>query len=315
MLLRIAFLKMRYYAVNMIKFVGEDLKLSWNRYRLRRLINKLKPISTLNSHYPDIEIMSMVSHRDLWLYLTAIKSFIFYAKEAYPITVEDDGTLTKNDIKKLQSFIKGLRVVSNEEAEEKANKKLVHHPLIKSLRQTHRPLRKDIDLPLNSVKHKIVMMDSDLIYQKEPVEIKHFIASTKHNQVMFMNDLVNNLSVSETEAKYYFHTGLIANLNSGLIGFNPNDVNLKLMDKLFKFLKQNNPRIIKAQTSYALMFADKKYRKVRLPDKYLIQRKKYQNRLNTICGHFTSHPGVRELFYPKAYQVLKAIIKAESEKR
>lgn len=56
-----------------------------------------------------VEIVSMLSHRDLLLYLGAIKSF--YARfERGTITVIDDGTLTSRDQALLQEHIPGIHL-------------------------------------------------------------------------------------------------------------------------------------------------------------------------------------------------------------
>ena len=89
-------------------------------YRIRDVINRIKfnesckKILSTDPVIPkqsDIRIVSMVCHRDITMYLVAIKSFLHYCNIG-KVIVLNDGSLTNRDILLLKDHIQGIEIIS-----------------------------------------------------------------------------------------------------------------------------------------------------------------------------------------------------------
>lgn len=93
-----------------------DIKFSiiklWNTFlpkvRILNMIGKTKPIYCRKSKFKDLEVVSLVSHNDLLMYLVMIKTFFFFSDDHFNVTVFDDGTLREADFKILKKYIIGM---------------------------------------------------------------------------------------------------------------------------------------------------------------------------------------------------------------
>ena len=106
-------------------------------------IQNTKPIKSDNKS--ETEVHSLVCHRDLYVYLYSIKSFIKNTTNNCSIIVHDDGSLTEDDIRMLKKHIEGLKIYNVKEADKIVIPKLEKYPLIKKLRSENVLLRKLTD--------------------------------------------------------------------------------------------------------------------------------------------------------------------------
>lgn len=72
-----------------------------------RGILKTRPVQSTGEN---CVILSMVSHRDLWMYLVSIKSFMHFFKRG-KIVILNDGSLTTKDIKILRDHVAGVGII------------------------------------------------------------------------------------------------------------------------------------------------------------------------------------------------------------
>ena len=80
-----------------------------NRFRFDRAAREVLKTPAIECKDDGCVIVSLVSHRDLWMYLVSAKSFAhFFGRGRY--VVINDGSLSQNDIRILKSQIVGLQV-------------------------------------------------------------------------------------------------------------------------------------------------------------------------------------------------------------
>jgi len=72
-----------------------------------RGILKTRPVQSMGE---DCIILSMISHRDLWMYLVSIKSFIHFFKKG-KVVILNDGSLSVKDIHLLRDHIKDVEII------------------------------------------------------------------------------------------------------------------------------------------------------------------------------------------------------------
>src|SRR5262249_49806595 len=98
----------------------QALHLRYFRYRTRN-IHTTPPLRW----HPDAHcsLHTMLSSRDMPLYLVAVKSFLrFYPKVA--VLVHSDGSLEEGHIQLLKQHVPGIRVIRPAEADQRAREKL-----------------------------------------------------------------------------------------------------------------------------------------------------------------------------------------------
>jgi len=251
------------------------------------------------------EVISIVSHKDLIMYLVAISTFMYFVRRSVLITVFDDGSLINEDTLLLKRLIPEIRIVKKSDCDTKI-KKIIKDKLIIKYRDYSPIIRKVIDLHILSVKRKLIYLDSDIIFFRIPTEIIKWIDVGK-DDLFFMNDPFDAYSLSNVEIMHITNIKLIPKMNIGLMGFYKDVVDLKLLSDIFSFFDNNTfDRTIKVldQTIFSVWFsAANKYEKIRLNKQYLVTVDKHVIR-DVICRHYFSVPGIRELFYKDALYAL-----------
>ncbi len=169
------------------KKVGKHLG-KINSFLIRNLIfrriRKTKRF-TINPN-ADVEIHSITCHRDINLYLIAIKSFLrFYNDIA--VLVHDDGTLTKEDKELLKKHITGVRIIERKEADKIVNLFLKSKPHCLLLRKNNVTSAQIFDYLILSKKRKIISLDSDTFFIKKPDEIINWIKN-ENNDCLFHSE-------------------------------------------------------------------------------------------------------------------------------
>ena len=152
-----------------IKKLRRKLYLSWEKDKVWFLLKRVKSIESLKPAEAKVEVVSLVSHRDLLLFLTAIKTLFYFSKRKFLVTVFEDGSFTSHDIAVLKAFIHGVRFISLDKANHRLKKPLKDKQYCRRFRRDYLMARRIIDLVFLSRKERVLMLDSDLISFSKPV--------------------------------------------------------------------------------------------------------------------------------------------------
>jgi hypothetical protein len=120
------------------------------------------------------EIHTMLGADDLGLYLVAIKSFLHF----YPsvqVVVHSDGTLTADATHTLEHHVPNCRIVDRAEADRHAALTLGAGSVLHEWRASYSSARRLIDSELWSRTSKRIIMDSDVLVIRKPVEVIDWI--------------------------------------------------------------------------------------------------------------------------------------------
>ncbi len=298
--------------IGSFKKITDETITTLQRINIWHLILRSKPLKQNDADF-DVEIISIVSHNDLILYLCMIKTFYFFSNITPQTTVLDDGTLSKIDINILNHFIPFIKVVSSDTANiivaNKFNKN--KYPSALFLRNNSIYLKKKIDIPLICSKPRLLILDSDLLFYRKPKEIMDWIKKLKNGDgVIFMKDCRNSNIISEIESKVVMGRKLIPKLNSGIVGFPLKQWDPMFIEKFCKYIIENDIHLVRPhqmQTIWAAMFSIlKPSERVYLSDKYILSEAK-QSITNIDCRHFVRY--VRPLFYKDAINLITYIFK------
>jgi hypothetical protein len=116
------------------------------------------------------ELHTMLSARDVDLYLPAVKSFLrFHAQVA--VVVHSDGSLDETTVALLRQHVPGVRIVLPAEADERARQALGADSFLFRWRGHDASWRRVIDTELWCQTPKRIIMDADVIVLRRPDEI------------------------------------------------------------------------------------------------------------------------------------------------
>ena len=182
------------------------------------------------------EIHSLVCHKDVYCYLYCIKSLLIYLHNC-SVIVHDDGSLTYKDKLHLKKHIKGIIIYESIQANRLVLPKLQKYPLLKKLRGQYVLLKKLTDFSLLSKTGKIIALDSDILFFNRPEELIQWSESNKKEALLSDESPVISYQdrfLPNTSFKY------VRSLNSGLICYYANMLDLDLAEKVFALPQFNN---------------------------------------------------------------------------
>ncbi len=258
--------------------------------------------ATEKLRYPESELsLHMVTcHSHLNMALWCLKSFAYYAEMSPLITIHDDGTLTKKDIKVLHKHLIRCTVIRKSEADHKMDDALKDHPRCREMRRirNHPFAVKLFDPWVYSASDKLVFMDSDILFFQRPSE---FLNCVKRNQACFNSDYKNSYAVSMEDLRNCLGIDVMDRVNSGLMVLRRDQYDLDLIERYFCSIASLPSNLSKhEQTLYAVLLSQAHAHP--LSDAYQISRQKIT--AATVSHHFVSD-GSRVLFATKGIKTLK----------
>lgn len=122
----------------------------------------------------DLEIHTLCSKRDLFLLAWSLRSFLYYSGLRPRIIIHNDGSIDKKYAGLIRSKFDNLKVLSKDEVGQRI--KTVAPPIVNSYREGSHPMMvKLIDIFYTANAANIMLMDSDILFFKEPQEIVDFL--------------------------------------------------------------------------------------------------------------------------------------------
>ncbi len=115
---------------------------------------------------------TMLGQADLLMYLVAIKSFLRF-KPRVRVTVHSDGSLSAVDASTLRAHIPGIRVVSAQEADDRAKESL--GPFLAEWRARDASWRRVLDTELWCETPRRMIMDADILTLHRPEQVLDWI--------------------------------------------------------------------------------------------------------------------------------------------
>jgi hypothetical protein len=274
----------------------------FNRERKRGLLGVWHYHRTLNRvldlRFPkpgsdsDTEI-HVVTGREYWkLGLWMLASFFYTTKRSWPVTIHDDGTCSSSDIASMSTVVPFARIVSRADADQHLHKQLEAFPKTHHLRSTFPLLLKLTDTTLLRQSSQCLVLDCDLLFFKEPVEILTWSATAEHN--LFLTDIADASAVPPAQINSLLGVNMLENLNSGLCALRPDFLDLDLMERaLTKTALIDAPRRWTVEQTLFAILAGQRSSKL-LPSRYLVSSEKRAPK-STVMRHYIGK--VRDSFY------------------
>jgi hypothetical protein len=200
------------------------------------------PVYPAGGDSPGFEVHSLLGTKHLGMCLWSVKSFLHSTGRKFNIVLHDDGTLTPMDLALIEQHIPGAVVFQRSVSDELIAPYLRAYSNIEAYRfgrfgYTREGLRRSLfslkilDFNLLTNAKKILVLDTDVLFFKRPVQLLDWIDDKSDAQCLYCYEdyfpvFRGSGNISRFERKVtprcYF--------NSGLIGFDKSVLNLRKLD-------------------------------------------------------------------------------------
>ncbi len=187
---------------------------AWHYFVVMPRILKTQPVTGLTDARCEVHAMTSRKH---WLYLMwALKSFYAASGRRYMLCIHDDGTLPPRVFEVFRAHFPDARIVSRKDADAHMGKVLTPFPLVQKFRQGTYFAQKITDPVAYLQAPRMLVMDSDILWFREPVELLRRIEDPTYLKNAFNGDSWSTLIVSPDAVKAVYGVDLTAKLNAGL---------------------------------------------------------------------------------------------------
>ena len=270
---------------------------------MNRKVDKMKAFLDSNFYringFDDIEIHSLMCHRDISYGVNCLKSLIRYEEfSRMQIVIHDDGSLTTEDKEILYKISDRLSVIDRKYADSQILNFIKDKPNCINYRIKESPINtlhkiKLFDYYYFSKTKKILGLDSDLLFLKKPDDvIKHISANTGFYFPDYQNAYSFNEPKDEIKTLEKVNTGLICILGES-------NYSLDLIENALSNLIRNgvNHRCQWIeQSAFAHMFCELGGFECLDPKIYRLPYFQPVDRSTAECLHFVNYPPVREKY-------------------
>jgi hypothetical protein len=261
------------------------------RFIVAKKIFKSKKVFNESSKNKDLSIHILSCHRDLTMLLWSLASFYKYFSSSGDLYIHSDGTLENNDKFIINKIFPRAHIIEPKYFLKAHTYELIQYSTIYNFRTKYPEyflLSKLIDPYFVSDKKIHLIIDSDLLWFKQPEEIEAEIESGAKNSLLMKGSGVGCPVYFKNGQKLDHH---LSELNSGIVLYHKDNFSL---DKLTEYLDRIDTKNAKnkhfiEQAGYATVLDNIKV----LPQSsYIIKGNVNEN---TIVKHYTSPR--RPMFY------------------
>ena len=193
---------------------GHGLRVAWYRDVVRPRILQTPPIEGTTDETCEIHVLT--SRQD-WLNLIwALKSFYRVAKKRYTLCIHEDGSLTESLIETLTKHFPAARVISKSRADAEVLPSLASFPRCSEFRRANHLAPKVFDFPFYLKSDRMLLLDSDVLFFREPAELLRLIEDPNYRLNIVNRDVASAYTVDLAEVKSRTGVNVIERFNSGL---------------------------------------------------------------------------------------------------
>ena len=182
-----------------------------------------------------------------------LASFFCATDTGWSVVVHDDGTLSDDARSSLtHSFGTALRIVDRAEADAALDVRIKEFPFCDEFRATHAQALKIFDTAHFADADRFIVLDSDVLFFKEPREIRAWADAGLEN-CWFCEDAVENAVITAAEARDELGVKLWRRVETGICLLSKTAIDLDFCDRALaqtSILKGTPDRI--ASTLFAL---------------------------------------------------------------
>jgi len=299
MLKKLKALKKEIFYIRKTLAIGQAPIYFVNKYFIANKIKKAKTVFEKEITNNELSIHLLTCHRDITMLLWSLFSFYKNSKVVGKLFIHNDGSLIKKDKELIRKFFPSATIIEPDYLVKEFSSELDKYPIIKKFRieyTKYNLLKKLIDPYFVSDKKYLLILDSDIIWFKNPKEIEDELASGGNRSHMMRG---------QRKCCVEFKGGKImedrlAYFNSGVVIFNRENLNFKKLTEFFNSVDETKENYFIDQAGYAYGL-DNLYP---LSEKLYSLKEKVDN--DTVMFHYTGP--LRYKFYTEGVELLRVFL-------
>lgn len=201
----------------------------WYRDIVRHRILKSEPVRGLVDSRCEIHVLT--SSDDYLNLIWALKSFYLFSGRCYKLAIHDDGTLADVEVGELKRHFPDARIICRGEADSTVISSLCSYPNCKAFRETNKLALKVFDFRYYLESDRMLLLDSDVLFFSEPVELLGRIEEESYRRNTVNSDVQSAYTVDPILIKEKFEFELIEKFNSGLGLIHHESMNLEWIEE------------------------------------------------------------------------------------
>ena len=187
----------------------------WRRYVTPTKILNTKAIHTNTSG--DMTVCALTSSKDWLSCLWSLVSFYRFSGLKLPLLVYSDGTLRERHRKQLTSLFPNARFISSTVGASLVAERLLRYPNCVRFRSLQPYGRKIIDLPILCETKSMLILDSDVLFFRQPEELVRYLNTDRSQHIVFERDPQDSYFDSRENIKKIFNVEIASRVNSGIV--------------------------------------------------------------------------------------------------
>jgi hypothetical protein len=217
--------------------------------------------------------------------ICSAKSLNLASGKALPWVFHDDGSLGRKETKLLASHFPGCSVIPYHQSEAHASERFSDFPRILEYRKKKRLMLKLLDIGNYTKGDRIVFVDTDILFFKQPKELLEH-CYRKKGAAFFNRDPEDAYIFSRETIKACTGVNVLERVNSGLFVIEKSVLDYEKVERWLTQLPMNEPFIMHRieQTLFAMLASDSAFGVEHLSLVYDVDLKK--DVTNSVCKHY-----------------------------
>lgn len=152
-------------------------------------------------------------------------SWMLATEKRWGFVVYDDGTLTPNDCKNIQSALPEARIIVSAESDVEMSRALAPFPAAWKCRNLHPLCRKLFDIPHYASGSKFLTIDTDILFFRQPLRLLQWLTNDE-NTTLFLEDVADATLPTALSAASALGREVHRKINTGIVGMHKSAVTL-----------------------------------------------------------------------------------------
>ncbi len=193
---------------------GHGARVAWYRDVVRPQILRSQPVVAADASVCEIHVLT--SANDWMNLMWALKSFYVSSGRKYALCIHDDGSLTQATVDTLRTHFPAARIIGREQSDREVPAGLAGYPRSLKFRETNALSAKVFDFRTYLASERMLLLDSDVLFFREPTELLTRIESFGFSKNSVNADTASAYTVSPDVVRKKCGVDLIPCFNSGL---------------------------------------------------------------------------------------------------
>jgi hypothetical protein len=248
-----ASLRQRYWWRALRRVQAEGAVSAFERWRLWSQVLAAAPVRSGIPGRSPVEVHLLCHRGDHLCAIWALKTLYRTSRQGWPAVIHVQGPCTATMRRRFRTHVPDARVIAQEEADARVRHSLSDRcPRLLEARQQSPFMMKLIDPVLLGSAERLVILDSDVLFFREPGELRRHVEQAPSEAWLFQRDPVSTYNVTEDVAASALGIRIPERVNSGIAVVPRTLVDLDLCERLLEHPDVRRPSGWIEQTLFAL---------------------------------------------------------------